>query len=115
MTAPSETEPPISDPIAEPVTETAPAATEPPPTEPDFDISLYVSYAKSYGQSIGLTLNGTAVSCWDDPITANASCTYLERDIRDRLDWYLASGYTGFTVWSEDAGGGNYLIYIGYA
>ena len=39
----------------------------------------------------------------------------LVRDIHDRLDWYLASGFTAFTVWSEDVGGGNYLIYIGYA
>jgi outer membrane biosynthesis protein TonB len=95
-----------------------PQPAEPQPTEPpapSFDVSTYVAYAKSYGQGIGLALDGTAVSCWDDPITANTSCTYLERDIRDRLDWYLASGYTGFTVWSEDVGGGNYLIYIGYA
>ena len=62
-----------------------------------------------------MTLDSSAVSCWDDPITANVSCAYLERDIHDRLDWYLASGYTGFTVWSEDVGGGSCLIYIGYA
>ncbi|NMP37561.1 MAG: hypothetical protein GX051_05480 [Clostridiales bacterium] len=103
---------------AEPEISTPTVTPEPQPAEPpapSFDVSTYVAYAKSYGQSIGLALDSTAASCWDDPVTANASCTYLERDIRDRLDWYLASGYSGFTVWSEDVGGGSYLIYIGYA
>lgn len=106
---PSETEPTITNPSSEMVPETATAP------EPSFDVSTYVSYAKSYGQGIGLTLDSSAVSCWDDPITANASCIYLERDIRDRLDWYQASGYTAFWVWSVDNGGDNYQIYIGYA
>ena len=78
-------------------------------------MSRYVSFAKDYGTRIGLKLDSTAVSCWDDPITANASCTYLERDIRDRLNWYLSSSITSFWVWSVDEGGGSYLIYIGYA
>lgn len=98
----------------EPPPESTPEPT-PEPAQSSFDVSTYVSYAKSYGQDIGLTLDGSAVSCWDDPITANASCIYLERDIRDRLNWYLASGYTAFAAWSQDLGGGNYLIYIGYA
>lgn len=96
-----------------------PAPTEPPtPTEPPapaFDVSSYVGFAQSYGQGIGLSLDSTATACWDDPITANSGCVYLERDLRDRLDWYAASGFTAFCVWAEDAGGGNYLIYIGYA
>ena len=103
---------------AEPEISTPTVTPEPQPAEPpapSFDVSAYVAYAKSYGQGIGLTLDSSAVSCWDDPITANVSCAYLERDIHDRLDWYLASGYTGFTVWSEDVGGGSCLIYIGYA
>lgn len=116
--APISTEP--AAPLPAPEQSTAPHTPEPQPettpepVQPAFDVSAYVSYAKSYGQSIGLTLDSSAVACWDDPITANASCTYLERDIRDRLDWYLASGFTAFTVWSEDTGG-SYLIYIGYA
>lgn len=108
-------EPEVSTPTVTPEPQPTPEPLPVEPPAPSFDVSTYVVYAKSYGQSIGLTLDGTAVSCWDDPITANASCFYLERDIRDRLDWYLASGYTGFTVWSEDMGGGSYLIYIGYA
>lgn len=98
----------------EPPPESTPEPT-PEPAQSSFDVGTYVSYAKSYGQGIGLTLDSSAVSCWDDPITADASCIYLERDIRDRLNWYQASGYSAFWVWSADNGGGNYQIYIGYA
>lgn len=108
-------EPEASTPTVTPEPQPTPEPRPVEPPAPSFDVSTYVAYAKSYGQSIGLALDSTAASCWDDPVTANASCTYLERDIRDRLDWYLASGYSGFTVWSEDVGGGSYLIYIGYA
>ncbi|MCZ9313377.1 MAG: hypothetical protein O0V67_08350 [Methanocorpusculum sp.] len=99
--------------VPEPIPE--PSVKPMPEPEPTFDVSSYVAYAKSCGQSLGLTLDSTAVSCWDDPLTANASCIYLERDIRDRLDWYAVSGFTAFWVWSEDLGSGNYLVYIGYA
>ena len=108
-------EPEASTPTVTPEPQPTPEPRPVEPPAPSFDVSTYVAYAKSYGQSIGLALDSFAISCWDDPITANASCTYLERDIRDRLDWYLASGYTGFRVWSEDVGVGSYLIYIGYA
>jgi TolA-binding protein len=106
------TAPPASQPSTPPAQKPEPM---PEPAQPYFDVTRYVGYAKSYGQGIGLTLDSTATTCWDDPITANAGCIYLERDIRDRLDWYLASGYTAFWVWSVDNGGGNYQIYIGYA
>lgn len=88
---------------------------EPEPTTPAFDVSGYVSFAKSYGQSIGLSLDSTATGCWDTPIEAHAGCIYLERDIRDCLDWYKASGFTSIWVWSVDLGGGNHEIFIGYA
>ena len=100
---------------------TSPAETEKPtptqaePPAPSFDVSAYVAYAQNYGQGIGLSLDSTATACWDDPINANAGCTYLERDLKDRLDWYKASGFTGFWVWSENIGNGAYQIYIGYA
>lgn len=103
-----------AEPIATP--EPTPEVTpEPQPTAPPFDVSAYVSYAKNYGSGIGLSLDSSATACWDDPITANAGCLYLERDIRDRLDWYSASGFTAFWVWSVDAGGGSFQIFIGYA
>ena len=111
VSAEPEVSPPTASPEPQPISEPQPA--EPP--APSFDVSTCAAYAKSYGQGIGLTLDSSAVFCWDDPITANASCIYLERDIRDRLDWYLASGYTAFWVWSVDNGGDNYQIYICYA
>lgn len=85
------------------------------PQAPAFHVSEYVQLAKNYGQNVGLALNTTATDCWDDPITANANCRYLKRNIQDRLDWYKASGFTAFWVWSEQGGTGEYLIYIGYA
>ncbi len=115
------TQTPVSTEPATPPASHEPASPEPTleptpePAQSSFDASRYVGYAKSYGQSISLSLDSAATACWDDPITANADCIYLERDIRDRLDWYQASGYTAFWVWSVDNGGGNYQIYIGYA
>lgn len=108
--APAEPEQPAMQPTAptEPSTPTEPQA-------PAFDVSNYVGFAQSYGQGIGLSLDSTATACWDDPIAASSRSAYLERDLKDRLDWYAASGFTAFCVWAEDAGGGNYLIYIGYA
>lgn len=104
----------VSQPTSPPAIETpSPAPTEPPASS--FDIGSYVVYAQSYGQSVGLLLDSTATACWDDPLNANAGCTCLERDLKDRLDWYKASGYTGFWVWSENIGNGAYQIYIGYA
>lgn len=121
---PQTEEPPVSQPQQPPVTPTPsePPALEseapPTPTEPEpvaFDVSPYVQSAKEYGAGIGLTPDSTATACWDDPLTANAQSLYLERDLRDRLDWYKASGFTAFWVWAEQTGDGEYLIYIGYA
>lgn len=87
-------------------------------TQPEltiFDVSAYVQTAKDYGAQIGLALDSTATACWDDPLTANAGCLYLTRDLQDRLDWYKQSGFTAFWVWSEQIAGEEYLIYIGYA
>lgn len=95
-----------------------PAPSEPSASgseSPTFDISSSVQTAKDYGVNIGLSLDSTATVCWDDPLTANARIQYLERDLRDRLDWYKVSGFTAFWVWAEQTGDGEYLIYIGYA
>lgn len=92
--------------------------TPPVPTEPEvpaFDVSAYIQFAKEYGLQLGLSLDITVTACWDDPLTANAGCRYLERDLKDRLDWYKASGFTAFWVWAEQVAAGEYLIYIGYA
>ena len=92
---------------------------EPPkeePTEPVFNIDYWISFAKSYAESVGLTLNSEAVYCWDNPIDADASCIYLERDIQSRLNRYAADAdITDVWVWYEPVSAGSYLIYIGYA
>ncbi len=101
----------VLEPVSEP-TITPEPTPEPPPV---FDVSEYVSYGKSYGSGVGLKLDSTAVDCWDDPLMAYEGCIYLERDIRDRLDWYVESGFTSFWVWSVDIGNGKHQIFIGYA
>lgn len=115
-TAPVETEPPESE--TNPSTEETTPETEPEPEEePEpFDIASWVSFAKSYAQSIGLNLDSTAVDCWDNPITAGSHCIYLERDICNRLNRYNADAdITDVWIWAVDIGDGCYDLYIGYA
>ena len=93
----------------------APAITEPEP-EPAFDIDYWISYAKSTAVSLGLTLENSATECWDNPITADQGCIYLERDINSRLKRYAEDeSITDICIWYECIGTGSYLIYIGYA
>ena len=96
-----------------------PAITEPEPTsepEPTFDIEHWISYAKSTAVSLGLTLENSATECWDNPITADQGCIYLERDINSRLKRYAEDeSITDLCIWYECIGTGSYLIYIGYA
>lgn len=95
------------------VTEESEEATE--PTKP-FDIGIWVSFAQSYAQSIGLNLDSAAVDCWDNPITAGAHCVYLERDICGRLDRYSRNDdITDVWIWAVEIGNGCYDLYIGYA
>lgn len=117
-TAPPETEPPAPPATEAPKPAEQPQPTEPPtqePTAPAFDISYWISFAKSYAESVGLTLNSEAVYCWDNPIDADAGCIYLERDIQSRLNRYAADAdITDVWVWYESVSAGSYLIYIGY-
>ena len=96
-----------------------PAITEPEPTsepEPTFDIEHWISYAKSTAVSLGLTLDSSATDCWDNPISAEQGCIYLERDINSRLKRYAEDkSITDVWIWYECVGTGSYLIYIGYA
>lgn len=111
--APSETEQPIP-PATEESTPSEPPKEE--PTEPVFDIDYWISFAKSYAESIGLTLDSGAVYCWDNPIAAGVKCKYTERDIRGYLDRYAKDGdITDVWIWYEQTGSGSYEIYIGYA
>ena len=109
---PEETESPTEEP-------SVPAITEPEPTsvpEPTFDIEHWISYAKSTAVSLGLTLENSATECWDNPISADQGCIYLERDINSRLKRYAEDeSITDICIWYECIGTGSYLIYIGYA
>lgn len=117
--APTEKEQPTPPATEEPKPADQAQPTEPPKqesTEPAFDISYWISFAKSYAESVGLTLNSEAVYCWDNPIDADAGCIYLERDIQSRLNRYAAdTNITDVWVWYEPVSAGSYLIYIGYA
>lgn len=90
----------------------------PKPTEPKketFDVSGYVEYAKSYAQSIGLSLDSTAIACWDNPITANSRRSGIKDDIKSRLNRYKnVEGFTAVWVWAEKVTDTEYEIYIGY-
>ena len=96
-----------------------PAISEPEPTpkpEPTFDIEHWISYAKSTAVSLGLTLDSSATDCWDNPISAEQGCIYLERDINSRLKRYAEDkSITDVWIWYECVGTDKYLIYIGYA
>ena len=111
--APTEKEQPTP-PATEESTPPEPPKEE--PTEPVFDISYWISFAKSYAESVGLTLNSEAVYCWDNPIAAGVKCKYTERDIRGYLDRYAKDGdITDVWIWYEQTRSGSYEIYIGYA
>ena len=122
VSSPTETTPPKAsnpEPPEEPA-ETQPQEPELPveeePTEPIFDIQAWIDYAKAYAESVGLRLESSAVDCWDNPISAGAHCSYLERDISSRLNRYAADEtITDVWVWYEAIGANRYLIYIGYA
>ena len=119
-----QSEPPVQTekkPTTEPMTETVTGTEatpeskkEPEPAAP-FDIEYWISYAKTTAQQNGLSLDSTATDCWDNPITANPDCIYLERDINSRMSRYARDGFTCVWVWYECIGTDSYLIYVGYA
>lgn len=101
-----------------------PAPTEPPqestppdePTVPEFNIQTWIDYAKAYAVNVGLRLESTAVDCWDNPITAGAYSSCLERDIQNRLNRYSRDeDITDVWIWAEERSDGSYDLYIGYA
>ena len=132
---PAETKVPETTPVVEtpketeaPKTTEAPKEPEPPAPpveteqeqdpepEPTFDINYWISYAQGAAVSKGLTLERSAVDCWDNPITANPDCIYLERDINSRMSRYAKDeDITDVWIWYECVGENSYLIYIGYA
>lgn len=109
-------EPPVQETDPQPEPQPTEEPTSPPVTEPAFDISYWVQYAKSYAASVGLQLHEEAIYCWDTPISANAKCLYLERDIQSRLNRYAGDEeITLVWIWTVELSEGNYEIYIGYA
>ena len=113
--------PPEPEPEPEPTPSPAPPAepeapAEPEPSEPAFSIDHWIGYAQEYAKSAGLNLDPTAVACWDNPITAGAHCTCLERDIQSRLNRYARDEtILDVWVWAESRSDGSYDLYIGYA
>lgn len=111
-------------PPAEEKTTPEPAPTEPPqetpppekPAVPEFNIQTWIDYAKNYAVGVGLRLESSAVDCWDNPITAGAFSSCLERDIQSRLDRYSRDeDITDVLIWAEKRSDGSYDLYIGYA
>lgn len=93
---------------------TAPKQTE--ELKPNIDIDAQVSFAKSYAESIGLTLDSTATDCWDNPITVNAGKADVKGDIKSRLNRYKnTEGFTSVWVWAVKISDTEYELYIGYA
>lgn len=126
---PAETKVPETTPVTETPKETeAPKTTEvpkepepPAPSidtepKPSFDINYWIFYAQGVAVSKGLTLESSAVDCWDNPITVSPDCIYLERDINSRMNRYAKDKeITDVWIWYECVGTNKYLIYIGYA
>ncbi len=111
--APTEKEQPTP-PATEESTPPEPPKEE--PTEPVFDIDYWISFAKSYAESIGLALDSGAVYCWDNPIAAGTNCQYTERDIEGYLNRYAKdSDITDVWIWYEQTGTDSFAVYIGYA
>lgn len=119
--APTPVPTPIPTPVPTPELPTpTPAPLEPTPEpvveEPSFDIGYWVGYAQSYATGFGLTLESSAVDCWDNPIPAGAYCNNIDGDIQSRLNRYANDpDITDVWIWYESAGDGSYNIYIGYA
>ena len=105
--------PPKEEPKIESIKGTAP---EPDTSQSEFDIQYWISFAKEYAISIGLSLDSAAIDCWDNPIGAGAHCIYLERDIKSRLNRYAKDDdITNVWIWAVSTGNDCYDIYIGYA
>ena len=113
------TPPPAEEkPTPEPVPTEPPQETTPPeePAVPEFNIQTWIDYAKAYAVNVGLRLESSAVDCWDNPITAGAFSSCLERDIQSRLDRYSRDeDITDVWIWAEKRSDGSYDLYIGYA
>lgn len=115
---PAPTQQPMPPPAEEPpkVEQSQETASPEEPAVPDFNIQTWIDYAKNYAVSVGLRLESSAVDCWDNPITAGAYSTCLDRDIESRLNRYSRDeDITDVWIWAEARSDGSYDLYIGYA
>lgn len=118
---PEQTSPPAQN--EAPREETKPEESEPASAQPEgelaepaFDVSAWVSFAKSYAQSVGLELDSEATGCWDNPIIASAGSKYLERDLCGMLDKYSRDpDIAAVWIWAEQRTETSWDIFIGYA
>lgn len=113
----TQTEPPKSE-KSEPeiTTNTASEVTTAVEQIEEFDINYWISYAQNYAQSIGFTLDETAIECWDNPISANANNKNIGADIESRLNRYRNDeGFISVWIWAEKISDTQYELYIGYA
>ena len=107
--APKEPSPAEPEPSVEPPQESA-------EIKPEFNIDDWISLAKIYAVSVGLRLESSAVDCWDNPITAGAHSSCLQRDIESRLNRYSRDeDITDVWIWAQIRSDGSYDLYIGYA
>ncbi len=91
-------------------------ADEPVPAPPAFDIDSWTDLARQIALEYRLELDASATYCWDNPVSANASCRYIERDLRSRLGRYADDPeITRVWIWHDEAADGRYHIYVGYA
>lgn len=82
----------------------------------EFDISYWIFHAQNYAQNIGLTLDETAIECWDNPISTNANNKNIGADIENRLNRYKnVEGFSSVWIWAEKVSDTQYELYIGYA
>ncbi len=110
---PPELQPEPEPTIAQPTPPEVPS--EPEIQEPTESVDDCIAYGKDYAISIGLTLDNTAVDCWDTPITSS-NPYYIKRDITSRLNRYKNHEYvTNVWIWKESVGEGRSEIYIRYA
>lgn len=101
---------------AEPTPEMEPTQLPEPTQEAAFDIGYWIAFAQQYADNVGLQLDGEAIHCWDNPITAGKHSIYLERDIQSRLNRYSRDeDITAVWVWAQPRDDGSYDLYIGYA
>ena len=87
----------------------------PQPEEKGFDIDYWLAYAKDYAVGIGLRLDENAADSWDTPIRCSSKTEdVLAAYIRDDLTYYKnEEGCTAVWIWAEQAGDGQYELFIG--